>query len=153
MMEILMNKQFDSNIANQIMTYRGPDIRKDDLESKSISDVEIKLVSKNRYGFSSMRNYFKIEDKITQTKRFHTFVNETEDAQIWKTNNGDYMMGVDVSKTEKSQLKGSYTVDLKFARYSDYNHKHLCYNIYSKNMNMREKKTSCVKTVVGPFDD
>ena len=150
-MEILMNKQFDSNIAKQIMTYRGPDVRKDDLKSKSISDVVIKFVSKKPCGFSNMRNYFKIEDKIAETKRFQTFVNETEDSQIWKTNNGDYMMGVDVSKTEKSNLKGSYIVDLKFARYSDYNNKGLCYNIYIKNM--RDKKSSYVKEDVDPFDD
>ena len=100
-----MNKQFDSNIAKQIMMCRGPDVRKDDLNSKSLSNVEIKFVSKTPYGFSGMRDYFKIEDTIAETKRFQTFVNETEDSQIWRTNNGDYMMGVNVSNTEKSKLK------------------------------------------------
>ena len=118
-MEIVLSKVLPSPVVEQIMKFNDQK-QKVSWKDITIKEMHMKFISRKPDRFSrGMINYFKITDSIIQSDKFKTFVGDMNYASIWKSDNGDYMIGIgngdyEFEKNEK------YICDLKFIRYSDY---------------------------------
>ena len=144
-MEIILSKVLPANVVNQVMMYNASKL-KDNWADIIIRDVDVRFVSKKDHCIQGWTNYFKITDEIVKTERFLDFVDRTNYGPVWKPGH-DYMIGVTLSRTERSNPVGPLSVDLKFERYTDYKvdwHKGICYRVTMFNMRDKQiKNTSC----------
>ena len=154
-MEIILSKVLPEIVVNQVMTYKATKL-KDNWADIVIRDVDVRFVSKKDHCVQGWTNYFKITDEITKTDKFQNFVEKTDYGPIWKPGN-EYMIGVTVGRTERSNPVGPLTVDLKFQRYTDYKvawQEGICYHATMFNMRNKQIKTKVVAPVSDdPFAD
>ena len=154
-MEIILSKVLPENVVNQVMMYKATKL-KDNWSDIIIKDVNVRFVSKKDHCIQGWTNYFKITDEIVKTERFLDFVDRTNYGPIWKPGH-DYMIGVTLSRTERSNPVGPLSVDLKFHRYTDYrvgDSKGICYHATMFNMRDKQIKTKLVVPVSDdPFAD
>ena len=81
------------------------------------------------------------DDTLIESKRFKEFEDKVNYSPFWNPESDKYLLRVHVNDTEKKQLKGKYTADVKLERYIDYKvgwYKGTCYR--AKLINMMENK-------------
>ena len=80
-MEIRLNKLFDLNIVNNIISYHSYD---DEYKYKLLlKDVKILFLSEKTHGFGHKYWHFKIIDDIVWSKRFQDFNEMANIGTIW----------------------------------------------------------------------
>ena len=155
-MEIVLNKILPEAIVKQVAMFRGQKSgNKADWKDMMIRDVKLRFVSTKDNACHGTCNYFKIIDsELLASDKFKEFEDKVNYSPFWKTDSGDYLVRVHVSKTEQKKPSGSYVADVKLNRYSSHKvdwFKGICYD--TELIKMRKHIISKQTVCDDPFAD
>ena len=102
-MEIILNKLFDMNIVNNIISYHSYD---DEYKYKLLlKDVKISFLSEKSHGFGHKYWHFKIIDDIVFSKRFQDFNEMANIGTIWSKDGSTYFLMMGYNKNIKTMFE------------------------------------------------